>query len=191
MRRPLALLDNLPPLMNPHKAHPKVSSRLSWLERLDKGMAYRLTLLVAPKGSGKSTLLRQWVAARNWPVAWVALKTDHNTSARFLLDLIKALRGIEPKVEAILPRLRDGEALEDILIELINALTAVPDDFALILDDYHVIEAPLVHAVVEAMLEYPPPQMHMVIAARREPPLPLSRLRVRRQLLRLDLLPGP
>ena len=60
-----------------------------------------------------------------------------------------------------------------------------PDDFALILDDYHVIDAELVHDAVTFLVDHLPPQMHLVIASRSDPPLPLARLRARGELTEL------
>ena len=77
--------------------------------------------------------------------------------------------------------------LEESTIELLNALTIEPCDCFLILDDYHIIDNAQIHAAVSLLLDYQPPKMHLVIASRSEPPLPIPRLRVRRQLIELGL----
>jgi LuxR family maltose regulon positive regulatory protein len=161
------------------------------LEQLDAGMAHRLTLLVAPAGYGKSALLHRWAAARDWPVAWVELGAGDDESARFLRHLVGASQTFAPDLaRTILPLLRSGEAwaLQDGLAVWLNALVVRDQDFALVLDGYEWIENPDVHELVAQMLDYPPPAMHVFIASQVEPPLPLPRLRVRRQLLEIDLL---
>jgi LuxR family maltose regulon positive regulatory protein len=152
------------------------------LQQLDMGMAHLLTLLMGPRGCGKTTLLRRWTASRSWPAAWVALRADDNMPPRFLQHLVAATQPLAPGL-----LLLDGESVQDGLIEWLNALAAVPEEFALILDDYDAITAPPVHQCVKTVLDCPPSRLHLFIAARTEPPLPVPRLRVRRQLLEVRL----
>jgi LuxR family maltose regulon positive regulatory protein len=153
------------------------------LEQLDAGMAHLLTLLVTPAGCGKSTLLRRWVATRNWPVVWVALDASDNDLACFVRHLFTASQLLDPDT-MLLPG-SEASAPQDSLTEWLNALAVLDDDLALILDGYERIESPVVHEAVARILDYPPPHLHLFIASRAEPPLPLPRLRVRRQLLQL------
>jgi LuxR family maltose regulon positive regulatory protein len=179
----------------PSKRNPMCSACLdipALLHQLDAGMAYRLTLLVAPAGYGKSALLRRWVATRDWPVAWVALQAGDDDLARFLRHLVTASQAIEPGIAGtILPILGVGDAgpLHDGLAAWLNALAVLDRDFALVLDGYERIGSASVHGAVAQMLDYPPLAMHLYIASRGEPPLQLPRLRVRRQLLQVHL-PG-
>jgi LuxR family maltose regulon positive regulatory protein len=153
------------------------------LEQLDAGMAHLLTLLVAPAGYGKSALLRCWAATRNWPVAWVALQTGDNDLACFVRHLVTASGVLDPDLP-LLPG-REAPAPQDNLTEWLNALAVMREDFALILDGYERIESPVAHEAVARILDHPPPHLHLFIASRVEPRLPLPRLRVRRQLLQV------
>ena len=74
---------------------------------------------------------------------------------------------------------------ETLLTALINELAAIPESFVLVLDDYHVIDAEPVDEALAFLVEHLPPQMHLVIATREDPHLPLARLRVRGQLTEL------
>jgi LuxR family maltose regulon positive regulatory protein len=156
------------------------------LDQLDAGMRYRLTLLVAPAGHGKTTLLREWMQACSWPMACVALVPEDNLPERFLADLALALQSVGVSVGVsvdvnVLPS--SPIDLEDGIADVANALAERPDDLALILDNYHVIESRQIHAAMAIFLDYLPLHVHVFVASRTEPPLPLSRLRVRRQLL--------
>ena len=75
--------------------------------------------------------------------------------------------------------------IELILTALLNEIAAVPDNFILVLDDYHIIDSKPVDKALIFLFEHLPPQMHLVIATREDPPLPLARLRVRGQLTEL------
>lgn len=76
---------------------------------------------------------------------------------------------------------------EDYLTETLNAAIDIPGDFFLILDDYHLISSPEIHQVLGWMLDYIPDRMHLIITSRQELPLPVPRLRLRRQVLEIDL----
>jgi len=138
-------------------------------------MRVRLTLLIAPPAAGKTARLRQWQRTSVWPTAWLTLTPMHNAPERFLFDLCNALQRLCPV----------ASAPETTLVDLVNSLLAVPGDFAVILDDYHILEAAPVHVLVTRLLDYPPPALHLFLASRAIPPLPLARWRARRQLLEL------
>ena len=74
---------------------------------------------------------------------------------------------------------------EVVVTGLVNDLAALPDPGLLVLDDYHLVQAPDVHAAVAFLLDHLPPTLHLVIASREDPPLPLPRLRARHQLTEL------
>ena len=121
-------------------------------------------------------------------VAWLSLDNGDNDPARFLSYLIAALQTIAPNLGAgVLGRLQSPQPPppESILTDLLNELAAIPDPFVLILDDYHVIDVQPVDHALAFLLEHLPPHMHLVIATREDPDLPLSRLRARGQLTEL------
>jgi LuxR family maltose regulon positive regulatory protein len=167
---------------------PQVVLRPHLIEQLNAGLHRKLTLISAPAGFGKSTLLSAWVAGCHRPVAWVSLDAGDSDPARFLTYLVTALRTIAPQIGAdVLGVLQSPQLLptEPLLTALLNDITTLPDNFLLVLDDYHVIEAQAVDAALTFLLEHLPPQMHLVIATREDPQLSLARLRVRGHLTEL------
>ena len=166
----------------------KVVLRPRLIERLNEGLDHRLTLISAPAGFGKSTLLSEWVAGSERQAAWLSLEEGDNDPTRFLAYLVAALQTIAADIgEGVLSMLRSPQPppTESILTALLNEVTTVPDDFVLVLDDYHVIDTRPVDAALTFLLEHLPPQVHLVIATREDPHLPLARLRARGQLSEL------
>ena len=126
------------------------------------------------------------VASR--PVAWLSLDEGDNDPARFLTYLVAALQTIAANIgEGVLAVLQSPQppSTESILTALLNEITTIPDNFVLVLDDYHVIDSKPVDNALTFLLEHLPPQMHLVIATREDPHLPLARLRARGQLTEL------
>jgi LuxR family maltose regulon positive regulatory protein len=171
-------------------------SRLTDL--LQQGMERALTLVSAPAGFGKTALLAQWLAKNGTPAAWLSLEPEDNEPLRFFSYVIAALQTLDPMLgmgARTLLEASPGVPLERVLTLLINdIIEQATDTFALVLDDYHVIEAEAIHQGMSFLLEHLPPHMHLVIATRVDPPLPLLRLRARGQLgevraseLRFDL----
>ena len=120
--------------------------------------------------------------------AWLSLDEGDNDLNHFLVYLIAALQTIAATVgEDLLAILQAPPPVptEPILTALLNEITAIPNPFVLVLDDYHVIEAKPVDQVLTFLLEHLPPQMHLVIATREDPTLPLARLRAQGQLTEL------
>ncbi len=156
-------------------------------ERLQEGLSGSLTLISAPAGFGKTTLLAHWLAQSDTPVAWLSLEPEDNALVRFLTYLIAALQTLDQEIgETSLALLQSSSSatVESILALLINDLANVPS-FALVLDDYHVIEDAAIHRALNFLLEHLPLQIRLIIAARADPPLPLARLRARGQLTEL------
>lgn len=169
---------------------PKAVLRPRLIERLNGGLSSgcRLTLISAPAGFGKTTLVSEWFAGRQQPAAWLSLDGGDNDPARFLTYLVAALQTISAKIgEGIISALQSPQPppTESILTTLLNEITTIPDNFILALDDYHVIEAKPVENAIIFLLERLPLQMHLVIATREDPQLPLARLRARGQLTEL------
>ncbi len=154
-------------------------------------------------GRGAATILPQ--------MAWLSLDENDNDLARFLTYFVAALQtlalsssrvhegpveGTEPRQESagnigtsVLSALQSPEPppAEALLTSLINEIAAIPDRIVLVLDDYHLIEPPSIHEALAFLLQHLPPQMHLVIATREDPPLPLARLRARGQLTELRI----
>ena len=161
------------------------------IERLNEGLEsprHRLTLVCAPAGFGKTTLISEWVAGCEQPAAWLSLDEGDNDPTRVLSYLVAALRTVAADIgEGALGVLGSPRPppTESILTALLNEIATAPEDFVLVLDDYHVVDARPVDDALAFLLEHLPPRMHLVIATREDPNLPLARLRVRGQLTEL------
>jgi LuxR family maltose regulon positive regulatory protein len=155
---------------------------------LNAGLDGKLTLISAPAGFGKTTLLSEWAAGCGRPVAWVSLDEGDNDTARFLAYFVGALQTVEASVgEGVLSAFQTAQPppVETVLTHLINEVAATLESFALVLDDYHVIEAEAIHEALTFLLDHLPWQMHLVMATRADPPLPVARLRGRGQVTEL------
>jgi LuxR family maltose regulon positive regulatory protein len=176
----------IPPL------RPGLVSRPRLVAFLNKGIraGCKLTLISAPAGFGKTTLLSEWAQAAPMRVAWVLLDEGDNDPARFWRYVIAALEivqaGVGENALAMLraPGLRSPSP-EPALAVLINEIAALPDRVSLVLDDYHLIAAGPVHDALTFFLDHLPDNLHLVIATRADPPLPIARLRGRGQLIEL------
>ncbi|MCJ7711026.1 MAG: LuxR family transcriptional regulator, partial [Chloroflexi bacterium] len=160
------------------------------VERLDEGLAagHKLTLVSAPAGSGKTTLVSDWVAGCGRPAAWLSLDEGDSEPSRFLTYLIAALQTVAPGLgDGLLAVLGSPQPPppESTLTALLNDVAAIPNDVLLVLDDYHVLDARPVDDALAFLVEHLPPRLHLVIATREDPALPLARLRARGQLTEL------
>jgi LuxR family maltose regulon positive regulatory protein len=175
-------------------------SRPRLTARMNDGLRRTLTLVSAPAGFGKTTLLSEWIhtltsissstgrGETGVRAAWVSLDSGDNDPARFWAYFIAALETLQSGIgESAMALLQSSPTppVEMFLTSLINAVAAISQDFVLILDDYHVIESQVVHDAVAFLLDHLPPAMHLIIASRADPPLPLPRLRARGQLVEL------
>jgi LuxR family maltose regulon positive regulatory protein len=180
----------LPPLLATklHIPRPRTHlvSRARLVERLQQGLSSQLTLVSAPAGFGKTTLLAQWLKESGMPAAWLSLETEDNDPTRFLSYLIAALQTLDAQVGMIalaLLRTPQPPSPEAVLAVLTNDLVERGGgDVVLVLDDYHTITADALQRGMSFLMEHLPPQLHLVLASRADPPLPLARLRVQGQL---------
>jgi LuxR family transcriptional regulator, maltose regulon positive regulatory protein len=185
----------IPPSRPKAVLRPRLIERLNEGLRQSRGFGRKLTLISAPAGFGKTTLVSEWVSERmkaeGLPLtktAWLSLDPGDNNLVRFLTYLIAALQTISANIGAgLLNALQTPQppSIESVLTALLNEITAIPDRFVLVLDDYHLIDAKPVDDVLAFLLEHLPPQMHLVIATREDPSLPLARLRARGHLTEL------
>ena len=166
---------------------PNTVLRPRLVERLNEGMHGRLTLVSAPAGFGKTTLISEWLAGCERPVAWLSLDAGDGDPARFLAYLASALQTIDENYgKGLLAVLNTPQPqpppIESLLTGLLNEISTIPNNFVIVLDDYHVIDSSPVDQALNFLVEHQPPQMHLVIATREDPPLPLARLRAHGQL---------
>jgi LuxR family maltose regulon positive regulatory protein len=179
----------------PPRLHKDVIPRPHLLDDLRHSLAsHPLTLLSAPAGYGKTTLLAALPSTHpDLPVAWLSLDEEDNDPARFLTALIVALQRLDPVCGATAQSLLTSHTRPDAEVRrvtsvLINdVLETLPNPFALILDDLHRITKPSIFLALDYLLEHGPPQLHLVVSTRVDPPLALARLRARGQLAELRL----
>jgi ATP/maltotriose-dependent transcriptional regulator MalT len=162
---------------------PRLLGRLN--EGLDRG---RCSLLSAPAGTGKTSLLATWAAQLDRPVAWLSLDERDQDVNQVLRYLVASVQTISPGCGRTASALLDAPpppSPEIVLTSLLNDVAALPAPAVLVLDDYHVVRAPAVHAAIKFLLDHLPPSLHLVIATREDPPLPLPRLRASRQMIEM------
>ena len=164
---------------------PVLVARTRLVDRLDAALTpgHRLALVSAPPGFGKTTVLADWLAQLDGvQVAWVSLDEGDNDLARLLAHVVAGLRGAGVQVSDGIPESVHAASATAAMTALVNDLAGFEGELLLVLDDYHVITAPPVHEAVDFLLEHLPAYVHLVLATRADPPLPLSRLRVRGEL---------
>lgn len=160
------------------------------IERLKEGLNYNLVLVSAPAGFGKTTLLSEWICHSKPQIhaAWFSIDQGDNDPVRFWDYFIAALQTPQPGYgEKIVSWLHSSQPLsnEAILTALINELSVIKGDFVIALDDYHLVESQQIHDGITYLLEHLPTQIHLVIATRADPPLPLAHFRGKGMMLEI------
>ncbi len=172
---------HVPPVQSYHIARPRL------VQQLQGALKCKLTLISAPVGYGKTTALIDWHRLRRsaQPLAWLSLDQDDNDPTRFWQHFTRALKTAQVDISEQVPQLFNSPQpppLEALLLTILQAISGAAQHFVLVLDDYHVITTPAIHDGLDYLLDHLPPQMHLVISSRQEPPLSLDRLRTRRHL---------
>jgi len=174
----------IPPL------RPDLVLRPGLVKRLNRGCGpgYKLCLISAPAGYGKSTLLGQWANQSELPATWLSLDEGDNDFKRFWAYFVAAVQGVWPdfgEVTNSLIQAPQSPPAETVLTALINELSELSQNLVLILDDYHLISSEPVHQALSFLVDHMPAQLHLIIATRADPPLPLAKLRARGQIIEL------
>jgi LuxR family maltose regulon positive regulatory protein len=177
----------VPPIRSSQIARPRLSNLI------DCGLDRALILVSAPAGYGKTTLVSSWLKEKKIPFAWLSLDSGDNDAVRFLQYLIAAMAPFAPDAEAEATGKLQGiqsAQFETVINLLVNELASIPDPFVLVLDDLHLIQSETVLKILAFLLDHLPPQLHLVLITRIDPPLPLARLRARNWLteIRADQL---
>lgn len=155
---------------------------------LEQSRSFPLTLLSASAGFGKTTLLSVWANQSTSRIAWLSLDTQDNDPARFWAYVVAALRKADtPLGEAAEVLLHAPQPFQQVglLTSLINNLAALAQDITLILDDYHLIDSAAIHESLQFLLDHLPACLHVCLASRSDPPLPLARLRAKGQVIEI------
>jgi ATP/maltotriose-dependent transcriptional regulator MalT len=164
---------------------PDVLFRSRLAEQLNLGLLHPLTLISAPAGYGKTTVISSWVAACQNPVAWLTLDEGDNDPVRFWRYVDAAFQKVDDDLgKSLRSALFSAQApdVEQIIVGMINDITASGKKLILVLEDYHLIENAAVHTGINFLLDNIPPQMHIFITTRSDPPLHLGLRRGRRQI---------
>lgn len=176
----------------------KIVPRSRLIRKMNEGLHRKMTLISAPAGFGKTTLVSEWLGklradilheteAEN-EIVWLSLDEDDNDPVHFLSYFIAALNKIEGLEttfgKGALNMLQSPQPppIETILTAGINEIAAISVRIIFVLDDYHLIAAQPIHDALIYLLEHLPPLMHLVVATREAPPLPLTRLQAKDQL---------
>ncbi len=168
-----------PPLDRNHVHRPRL------LHRLGQYKQRPLTLVSAPAGYGKSVLISCWVESCKDPAVWLSLDEKDNDLRTFASYVILALQRIFPKncqkTHALLNAI-ELPPVEVLSTSLLNELNRIEQSFILVLDDYYLIKETEVHGLITEILKHPSRSLHLVVISRKDPPLPIARLRARSQM---------
>jgi LuxR family maltose regulon positive regulatory protein len=157
-------------------------------QQIERGLHLPLTMIAAPAGFGKTTLVVSGIKNCGMAIAWLSLDKHDNQPGRFLTYLIAAMQAADTRIGAEAAQMVTGiqqARPEAVLTSLINDLDCINRGIALVLDDYHLISSQAVHEELTFLLNHQPACLHIIIATRSDPPLPLARLRARGQLIEL------
>ena len=162
------------------------------IDLLDEAISCKLTLVCAPTGFGKTTLVSQWLRTRSdLPASWLSLDEGDNDLKRFVSYLVAALQQVDSQLGMITHSLLETPqqtSTEALLTPLINDVVRLAKTIVLTLDDYHLITDQRIQDALTFLIEHQPPQLHLVIISRHDPPLPLGILRMRGQLIEIRSL---
>jgi LuxR family maltose regulon positive regulatory protein len=152
------------------------------VERLNAGLARKLTLISAPAGFGKTTLLGEWITQAPCPAAWVTLDEGDDDLFTFLSYIAGAVQTAYPEGCQETQSLLNAAMLPPtnaLVVALANDLASLPGELILVLDDFQVIQQLELHNLLDSLINYLPPGVHLALGTRSDPPLSLSLLRAR------------
>ena len=187
-----------------HPVRPRSVQRPILIDVLNSGLDRKLTLISTPAGFGKTALISEWLedlrthavrdAQEEYRAAWLSLDDGDNDFVVFFSYVIGALQSINIEHDAQYPfgqmtmellQLPQRPAAEEVLAGLLNQLNSLPVRLILVLDDYHVIDDTAIHDAMAFLIDHVPPNLHVVISTRDDPPLRLARLRARGEMTEL------
>jgi len=169
----------LPSLCPHYLARPRL------FELLNRSAETSLMKIVAPAGFGKTTLLNAWAREASIPVAWLPLRAEDGHLRALIHALVTAVQAVIPRFgDGMLPLLlMEQPPTADVIgLAVARELADLPHELTLVIDGYETIGDVAVHQLLGTMVEHLPANVHVVVASRTTPSLPLARLRVRGQL---------
>jgi LuxR family maltose regulon positive regulatory protein len=177
--------DLLRTKLSPPRLAAPIIHRDGLLARLDEGLSRKLTSITAPAGFGKTTLVAGWLAEKKVQAAWVSLEAADSDPIRFWRYVVAACQTFAPAIDrTVLPLLGAAQrtSIEPFLTAVINQLAGLDGLHILVLDDYHTLVSDEIHRGMAFVLAHLPETLHIVLAGRSDPLLPLGRLRARNEL---------
>ncbi|MFA9558545.1 LuxR C-terminal-related transcriptional regulator [Evansella sp. AB-rgal1] len=166
-----------------------IITRRRIVSKIEEGMFYKLLLVCAPASYGKTTVLIDWAAQTPFSVHWFTLDKEDNNETYFWMYVIQSLENVRPPLRTkLLNKLTEMKEppYKTIIMNLINELSTLEDDIAIVLDNYHVITNQSIHNNIAYLLSYLPPNVHLCISTRILPNLPLSLLRSKDELFEIN-----
>lgn len=165
----------------------RLVARPHLLERLAEWGDRKLTLVSAPPGFGKTTLISEWIQSMPGQVGWVSLDREDDDPVRFWMLVVQALKSNLGDALARAERMLQAPSpsYQPLVAEILNRLAEHGERMVLVLDDYHAITEPAIHEPMSQLIERMPPNGHLVLVTRADPPLPLGRLRARSMMTEL------
>jgi LuxR family maltose regulon positive regulatory protein len=181
MVTPLLKTKLNPPSLRPaHVPRPRLLDKLNRDFQKGEHFSRKLTLVSAPAGYGKTTLVIEWLDVQRLPVAWLSLDEGDNDPLRFLAYLITACRQVHKEIGGASLGMLQSPQLpppDVLLTPLLNEIEGVHSPLIFVLDDYHLIQTPPIHQYLNFLIEHLPPQLHLAVITREDPPFRLHRLR--------------
>ncbi|MFB9277612.1 LuxR C-terminal-related transcriptional regulator [Cohnella cellulosilytica] len=175
--------------LNIPKARTALVARPRLHGRLERGLGVKLTLITAPAGYGKTTLMAEWAAQLEGPVAWISLDRQDRQGLRFWHHTIAALKRALPSFddESVVRCATADPSGETFVAALLNSLNRVAESTVIVWDDFHYADDPLLLRGIGYLLECLPDHLHLYMASRICPALPLAKMRAAGTLNELDL----
>jgi LuxR family maltose regulon positive regulatory protein len=163
------------------EAQPGLVARPRLMKCLEGALNHRLMLVTGPPGFGKTTILSQWTRQYKLRAAWISLDEGDNNISRFCNYFLGAVQQLVPGAgEATRSMLGSAEPTNEVVwTALINDLAGAKDDLLIVMDDFHLVTDEPVCSALTYLIEHLPPKVHLLIASRVDPPLPLARFRGR------------
>ncbi len=160
------------------------------IDRLNRGLERKLTLISAPAGYGKTSLAAVWLRDSPRKVAWLSLDEGDGDLNVFLNYLVAAIRTVFPDAclqTEVLTNTSQIPSIDTIATTFLNEITVLHENFILVLDDFQTIRNDLIHELITELIHHLPSNMHLVLCSRTDPRVPIAKLRVYRQMTEIRI----